>query len=125
MSLRFSDAGELLLFETQRRTGEPSFAKYWPPRYMRWLSVQKVLGKRVDEVLESGTVDNSRLNMLKALQDAHEEGRKMSKAELRDEILTLLMAGHETTGYTTSWALLEVARNPEVPREKCLSKKTQ
>lgn len=118
--LSFSDAGELLLFETQRRTGEPSFAKYWPPRYMRWLSVQKVLGKRIDEVLESGTVDNSRLNMLKALQDAHEEGRKMSKAELRDEILTLLMAGHETTGYTTSWALLEVARNPEV-QEKILA----
>ena len=45
--LRFSDAGEVLLSETQRRTGEPFLARYWPPRYLRWLSSQKALGKRI------------------------------------------------------------------------------
>ena len=119
-TLRFSEAGELLLFETQKRTAEPSFARYWPSRWMRWQKAKRELGKRIDDVLNSATPPENRLNMLKALQDAHEEGAKMSKAELKDEILTLLTAGHETTGYTTSWALLEVARNPEV-QEKILA----
>ena len=78
------------------------------------------LNKRIDEVLSSGKQEGSKLNMLKALQDAHEGDRKMSKAELTDEILTLLEAGHETTGYTTSLALYEVARHPEV-QEKILA----
>ena len=38
----------------------------------------------------------------------------MTDRELRDEVITLLVAGHETTALTLAWALFEVARHPDV-----------
>ena len=49
------------------------------------------MDERITNVLNSG--DTSKVNMLKVLQNAHEGERKMSRAELRDEMLTLLIAG--------------------------------
>ena len=37
----------------------------------------------------------------------------MSDAEIRDELLTLLVAGHETTATALSWAVERLARHPE------------
>lgn len=39
-----------------------------------------------------------------------------SNAELRDQLITLLLAGHETTATALSWTLHELARNPDVQR---------
>ena len=46
-----------------------------------------------------------------------EDGRPMTDVELRDELVTLLVAGHETTATALSWALERIATHPEV-REK-------
>jgi len=51
------------------------------------------------------------LSML--LQARHEDGRPMSDRELRDELMTLLFAGHETTATGLSWAIELLARHPE------------
>jgi cytochrome P450 len=51
------------------------------------------------------------LSML--LQARHEDGRPMSDRELRDELMTLLVAGHETTATGLSWAIELLARHPE------------
>jgi cytochrome P450 family 135 len=42
-----------------------------------------------------------------------EHGRPMSEAEMRDELLTLLVAGHETTATSLSWAIERLVRHPE------------
>jgi cytochrome P450 len=42
----------------------------------------------------------------------HEDGSPMSDAEMRDELLTLLTAGHETTATSLSWAVERLARHP-------------
>ena len=47
------------------------------------------------------------------LQARHEDGRPMSDRELRDELMTLLVAGHETTATGLSWAIELLARHPE------------
>ena len=47
------------------------------------------------------------------LQARHEDGRAMSDAELRDELITLLVAGHETTATSLSWAVERLVRHPE------------
>jgi cytochrome P450 len=47
------------------------------------------------------------------LQARHEDGRPMSDTELRDELMTLLVAGHETTATGLSWAIELLARHPE------------
>jgi cytochrome P450 len=47
------------------------------------------------------------------LQARHEDGRAMGDRELRDELMTLLVAGHETTATALSWAVELLARHPE------------
>jgi cytochrome P450 len=52
------------------------------------------------------------LSLLLQARDA-ETGEPMSEAELRDELLTLLVAGHETTANALAWAVERLARHPE------------
>jgi cytochrome P450 len=44
----------------------------------------------------------------------HEDGSPMSDVELRDELMTLLTAGHETTATGLSWAFERLLRTPAV-----------
>jgi cytochrome P450 family 135 len=44
---------------------------------------------------------------------AHEDGSPMSDGEIRDELLTLLVAGHETTATSLAWAIERLTRNPD------------
>jgi cytochrome P450 len=43
----------------------------------------------------------------------HESGQPMSDAEIHDELLTLLVAGHETTATALSWAIERLVRHPD------------
>jgi cytochrome P450 len=52
------------------------------------------------------------LTMLLAAR--HEDGAPLSDEELRDELMTLLVAGHETTATTLSWGFERLAREPAV-----------
>jgi cytochrome P450 len=47
------------------------------------------------------------------LQACHEDGSPMSDVELRDELMTLLVAGHETTANALSWAVERLVRHPD------------
>ena len=53
------------------------------------------------------------LDLLLSAEDPA-SGRKMTTAELRDNLLTFIVAGHETTALTLSWALYLCAFDPEV-----------
>jgi len=52
------------------------------------------------------------LSML--LQARDEDGQPMSDEELRDELMTLLVAGHETTATALAWTLERLAHHPAV-----------
>jgi cytochrome P450 len=43
----------------------------------------------------------------------HEDGSPMSDEEIRDELLTLLVAGHETTATALAWAVERLSRHPD------------
>src|SRR5207253_4754267 len=55
------------------------------------------------------------LSMLLAAR--HEDGSPMSPKELRDELMTLLVAGHETTASSLAFGMNMLARNPHVVAE--------
>ena len=55
------------------------------------------------------------LDMLITARDT-ETGEGMTPTQLRDEVLTLLVAGHETTAAALSWTWVLLARHPEVDR---------
>lgn len=71
------------------------------------------LGK---ERLQRGAAGESHesdlLTML--LQARDDDGNAMTDQQLRDEVITLLLAGHETTALNLSWAWYLLAGNPEV-----------
>ncbi|MEE6136077.1 cytochrome P450 [Mycobacterium sp. 050128] len=53
-----------------------------------------------------------RRDVLSRLITTDVEGDRLSDAELRDQMVTLLLTGHETTAITLSWALHDLAHNP-------------
>jgi cytochrome P450 len=79
--------------------------------------VDRLLFDLIDErrAEEDGAARDDVLAMLLAAR--HEDGSPMSKQELRDELMTLLVAGHETTASELSWAFERLARTPRVVRE--------
>ena len=64
--------------------------------------------------------DSSRTDILSLMMAARDQqGQPMTDVELRDELMTLLVAGHETTATSLAWALYWIHHLPEV-REKLL-----
>jgi cytochrome P450 len=64
--------------------------------------------ERIDARVDDGSV----LAVLRSAR--HEDGSPPSREELRDQLVTLLAAGHETTAGALGWALERLARHPEV-----------
>jgi hypothetical protein len=61
--------------------------------------------------------DDARADVLGMLLSArHDDGSPMSAQELRDELMTALVAGHETTASQLAWAFERLAREPSVMR---------
>jgi cytochrome P450 len=48
------------------------------------------------------------------LAAAHEDGTPLGDREVRDALITILIAGHDTTALALAWALGEIAEHPEV-----------
>jgi cytochrome P450 len=75
--------------------------------------------RRLDEVVygimrerRTGEDRGDLLSLLLLVRD--EDGAGMTQRQVRDEVMTLLMAGHETTAIALTWAFLLLDQNPEV-----------
>ncbi|HUB36821.1 MAG TPA: cytochrome P450 [Solirubrobacteraceae bacterium] len=90
-----------------------------PERIGRVPRVQRDL-QRVDEPIYAEIADrrhaadlDERADIMSLLLLAtHEDGSPMSDGELRDELVTLLVAGHETTANALAWAVERLCRHP-------------
>jgi cytochrome P450 family 135 len=92
-----------------------------PERLARFGPFRRFLG-RVDRLLYDEIADRRQMSdlderadimsLLLRARDA-ESGEPMGDVELRDELLTLLAAGHETTATALSWAVERLARHPD------------
>jgi cytochrome P450 len=72
-------------------------------------AVYRMIGRRRAQVGES-------IDLLGRMMQARdsETGEGMSDAQLRDEVVTMLLGGHETTAMTLSWAIAMLARHPDI-----------
>lgn len=50
------------------------------------------------------------------LQARYDDGSRMTRSQIADQLLTLLTAGHETTATTLAWAVERLRRHPDVVR---------
>src|SRR5438132_9088280 len=85
------------------------------PAHRRFHRLAKQMDEIVYRIIEerrrSGRDEGDLLSMLLQAQD--EDGSQMTDQQLRDEVITLFLAGHETTALTLSWAWYLLALNPE------------
>jgi cytochrome P450 len=85
-----------------------------------WGRMKRLLAE-VDRLLyaqirarREGRGASSRDDVLAMLIDArHDDGSAMTDDELRDEMVTMLIAGHETTATTLAWMFHELATHPD------------
>jgi cytochrome P450 len=71
-----------------------------------------LLFELIEERRREGGERDDVLTMLLAAR--HEDGTPMSAEEVRDELMTLLVAGHETTASELAWAFERLGREPVV-----------
>jgi cytochrome P450 family 135 len=97
----------LELQSPQIRNGETEAARRLVER-MEALVAEEVVSRREKRVSPSGSEDIFSLLLAARCED----GRPLSNDEVRDEAMTLLTAGYETTATSLTWALERLARNP-------------
>ncbi|KAA8490514.1 Cytochrome P450 97B3, chloroplastic [Porphyridium purpureum] len=109
---------------------------YWKIEFLNWVIPRqrkfrrdmKIISDQLDELIQLAvdSRDESDLSalesrdydvikdpsMLRFLVDLR--GEQATCSQLRDDLITLLTAGHETTAALLTWALCEIARNPHV-----------
>ena len=74
--------------------------------------VESVIDRRVDGRTRGADASFDFLGHLLAARDR--DGAGMSRRQLVDEVMTLIVAGHETTASALAWAWYEIARQPHI-----------
>lgn len=74
--------------------------------------VQQRVQAIIDERRRSGEDKGDFLSMLLEVQD--ENGQKLSDEDVRDEAMTLFLAGHETTATALAWTFYLLMQHPEI-----------
>src|SRR5712692_10198904 len=107
-----------LLLELGANFWRTLFVPHWVPtptnlRIKREIAlIESILYRIISERRSSGRDTGDLLSMLLHAQD--EDGSRMTDRQLRDETITLFLAGHETTASTLSWTWWLLAQNPPV-----------
>jgi cytochrome P450 len=74
--------------------------------------LNRIIYRFIDERRASGVDNGDLLSMLLAARD--DDGSRMTNRQLRDESITIFLAGHETTANALSWTWMLLAQNPSV-----------
>ena len=92
-----------------RDWGRARFSKRWM-RLIEAMMAQRAGGRPIDQP----PTDQSRdlFDLLRAARDP-ESGAAFGPSELRDQVATLILAGHETTAVTLFWACVLLAGDPD------------
>ena len=78
--------------------------------------IDRVIYRFIEERRRSGEDRGDLLSMLLAAEDseASGQGTRMDNDQIRDECITLILAGHETTANALTWTLYLLAQHPEI-----------
>ncbi len=103
--------------------GYPALQRFGPwkkvvqvQRELDRLLYAEISERRVASDLAERTDVLSQLLLVGRGEGSHEGEAPLSDEELRDQLVTLLLAGHETTASGLAWALYELGRHPDLMR---------
>src|SRR5256886_12864103 len=86
--------------------------------YLRARNVlDSIIYRIIDERRRSGEDRGDLLSMLLRAQDEEGDGGRMTDLQLRDEAITIFLAGHETTANAMSWTWYLLSQHPEVEKK--------
>ncbi len=71
-----------------------------------------IVDQLIDKALADPNLDTRDDVLSLLLQSRYEDGSPMTRAEIADELITMLAAGHETTATTLAWAVERLQRHP-------------
>lgn len=113
----FGAVQDQAMFELETLSAVPQWVPL--PRQVRFRRARRELQSIVDQLVarRGDTTDRDDVLSRLIVSTAAEADRRVGRTRLRDELVTLLLAGHETTASTLSWTLHLLDRHPDV-REK-------
>ncbi|HVU88334.1 MAG TPA: cytochrome P450 [Pirellulales bacterium] len=113
------DLQDAALIEFGRLVPMPDWMPLASKRRMR--AAIRYMNHLLDDIIRqhraTGEDRGDLLSMLLLSVDHEGDGRGMSHQQVRDEAMTLLLAGHETTATTLVWTLYLLARHPQVQEQ--------
>jgi cytochrome P450 len=111
----FAAVQDQAMFELASLSAVPTWVPL--PRQLRFRRARRHLQGVVDQLVQArGAASAGRDDVLSRLIDStgREPDPRVGRTRLRDELVTLLLAGHETTASTLGWSLYLLDRHPEV-----------
>ena len=106
--MRHTSGGRMILPPIMRHVPVPALMRV--KRAVRELD--EIVNRIIRQRRASGQDTGDLLSMLMSARD--EDGSGMTDRQLRDEVLTFLLAGHETTAVSLSWTWYLLSQHPEV-----------
>ncbi|MBV8049887.1 MAG: cytochrome P450 [Acidobacteriaceae bacterium] len=101
------NAGRTRLFHLPDRIPTPANIRYNRAVHTLESVIYQIIRSRHAQPQDNG-------DLLSMLLQAHDQaGGRVSEQQLRDDAMTFLLAGHETTALTLSWAWYLLAQNPQ------------
>jgi cytochrome P450 len=117
------EAFNTLSAQILERTNQFFPAPLWLPtashrRFRAALATLESIVYRIIAARRADPAAQSRHDLLSLLMEARDEatGEGMSDAQLRDEVMTIFLAGHETTAVALTWTFYLLSQHPEAER---------
>ena len=82
-------------------------------------AIHEFLGEEIELARHDPDLAGRRDLLALLVRASADDAQGLSDAELRDQLMTLVAAGHETTATAMAWAMLELARHPGV-QQRCV-----
>src|SRR5690606_28619207 len=102
--------------------GIPALRRRWPwSREVRDLeTIHEFLGEEIAAARLDPVLSERRDLLALLVRASAADAQGLSDQELRDQLMTLVAAGHETTATAMAWSMLELARHPDV-QDRCVA----
>jgi cytochrome P450 len=98
----------------------PQWLRVWPGAQRRFdrtvaqldAIMDRIIAAKRDELTRPDAATGDLMSTLMLARDEH--GQALSSRDLRDQLLTLYLAGHETTSHALTWTLYLLTQHPDV-----------
>ena len=92
----------------------------WSRQVRDLATIHAFLGEEIEATRRDPALSGRRDLLALLVRASAQDAQGLSDQELRDQLMTLVAAGHETTATAMAWSVLELARHPGI-QDRCVS----